>query len=132
MTARSDHLGWTDRQVEQTIGNLLRIGLIIATLVVLVGAVVYLARHGAEQPHYRIFHGEPADLRGIGGIVHDAAVFNGRGLVQLGLLLLLATPVARVAFSIAAFALQRDGLYVTVTLVVMGVLLYSIVGGYFP
>ena len=132
MTRPDNQLGWTDQQVEQTIGNLLRLGLIVAAVVVLVGAVIYLARHGSEQPQYRVFHGEPADLRGIRGIIHDALQFSGRGLIQLGLLLLLATPVARVAFSIVAFALQRDRLYVVVTLIVMGVLLYSIVGGYLP
>lgn len=130
--AHSSRWEWSDQQVEQTIGNLLRFGLIIATAVVLVGAVIYLVRHGNEQPHYGIFHGEPADLRGINGILQDAAELSGRGLIQLGLLLLLATPVARVAFSIAAFALQRDHLYTVVTLIVMAVLLYSIVGGYRP
>lgn len=132
MTRPNDHPGWSDQQVEQTIGNLLRFGLVVATVVVVAGAVIYLGRFGTAHLQYRIFRGEPADLRGIDGIVHDALELSGRGLIQLGLLLLLATPVARVAFSIAAFALQRDGLYVAVTLVVMGVLLYSIVGGYFP
>ncbi len=132
MSQPHDHPGWSDQQVEQTIGNLLRFGLIIASIVIVAGAVFYLARHGGEQPRYGIFHGEPADLRGIDGILHETLELSGRGLIQLGLLLLLATPVARVAFSIAAFALQRDGLYVTVTLVVLGVLLYSIVGAYLP
>lgn len=132
MSQQHDHPGWSDQQVEQTIGNLLRFGLIIATIVVVAGAVLYLARHGSEQPHYQMFRGEPADLRGIDGILHDVQELSGRGLIQLGLLLLLATPVARVAFSIAAFALQRDALYVTVTVVVLGVLLYSIVGAYLP
>jgi uncharacterized membrane protein len=132
VTPPTNRLGWTDQQVEQTIGNLLRLGLIVAAVVVLVGAVIYLARHGGEQPQYRVFHGEPADLRGVGSIVDDALQFSGRGLIQFGLLLLLATPVARVAFSIVAFAVQRDALYVVVTLIVMSVLLYSIVGGYLP
>ena len=124
------HPGWSDQEVEQTVGNLLRIGLLIATAVVIVGAVVYLLHHGGEQPAYRIFHGEPPDLRGIRGIVYTALEWRGRGIIQLGLLLLLATPVARVAFSIVAFALQRDRLYVLITLIVLAVLLYSIVGGY--
>ena len=96
----------------------------------LVGAVIYLVRHGDEQPEYRIFHGEPPDLRGIGGIVDVALDWRGRGIIQLGLLVLLATPVARVLFSIVAFAMQRDRLYVGITVVVLAVLLYSIVGGY--
>jgi uncharacterized membrane protein len=50
-------------------------------------------------------------------------------LIQLGLLLLIATPVARVAFSAAAFAMQRDRLYVVVALIVLAVLMYSLMGG---
>jgi uncharacterized membrane protein len=121
---------WTDQQVEQTIATLLRTGLIVAATVVMAGAVVYLLHHGGELPHYRVFRGEPADLRGIGGIVGDAWHLRGTGLIQLGLLLLLATPVVRVAFCVVAFALERDWFYVAVTLVVMAILLYSIVGGY--
>jgi uncharacterized membrane protein len=122
--------GWSDQQVEQTIGNLLRIGLLVATAVVILGAVTYLRNHGSELPDYRIFRGEPPDLRGLSGIVGLALDWRGRGFIQLGLLVLLATPVARVAFSIIAFALQRDAMYVGITLVVLIVLLYSIVGGY--
>jgi uncharacterized membrane protein len=120
--------GWTDQRVEQAIGRLLRDGLIIAAAVVAVGAVVYLIRHGAEKPDYRFFSGQPADLRTIGGILRETLDWRGMGLIQLGLVLLLATPVARVAFSVVAFALQRDRFYVAVTLVVLGILLYSIVG----
>jgi uncharacterized membrane protein len=107
-----------------------RQGLLAATAVVLVGGVIYLARHGGETPSYRLFHGEPVALRSIGGIVEMAEDWLGRGFIQLGLLLLLATPVARVAFSVYAFIRQRDALYVGVTLVVLAVLLFSILGGY--
>jgi len=121
---------WTDVQVEQTIGNLLRAGLVLSTLVVVAGAAIYLSRHGAQAPDYRIFHGEPPALRGVAGIVSESEAGRGRGIVQLGLLLLLATPVLRVAFSVIAFAKQRDGLYVAITLVVLATLLYSIIGSH--
>ena len=122
--------GWSDQEVEETVGNLLRDGLVLATAVVIIGAVIYLVRHGGEEPEYRIFHGVPPDLRGPGGIVELAGDWRGRGFIQLGLLMLLATPVARVVFSVVAFSMQRDRLYVLVTLLVLAVLLYSIVGGY--
>jgi len=122
--------GWSDQQVEQMIGNLLRIGLAIATGVVIVGAAIFLKNFGGDPPDYHIFHGEPPDLRGIGGIIQRASDWRGRGIIQLGLLVLLATPVARVLFSIVAFSMQRDRLYVGITMVVLAVLLYSIIGGY--
>src|SRR6266446_8987187 len=74
---------WTDQRVEDIIGNLLRAGVILSALVVFVGAIVYLARHGQEPADYRIFRGEPSDLRHISGIVRDAFAFQGRGIIQL-------------------------------------------------
>jgi uncharacterized membrane protein len=112
--------------VEQWLGNLLRAGVILAAAVVLVGAAVYLSRHGREQRGFRIFHGEPSELRSPAGIVHEALTGRGRAIIQLGLLLLVATPVARVLFSALAFARQRDWTYVVLTLVVLAVLLYSL------
>ncbi len=120
---------WTDAQVEQIVGTLLRSGVIVAALIVLVGGILYLMRYGAALPDYRVFRGEPADLRSLSGIVSDALSFRFHGIIQLGLLLLIATPVARVAFSVLAFALQRDRTYATVTLIVFAVLMYSLIGG---
>ena len=121
---------WSDQYVEELIGNLLRVGVTLAAAVVLFGGSVYLARHGRAAPQYRVFMGEPTDLRTVSGIVEDALSFRGRGLIQLGLLLLIATPIARVAFSVVAFAVRRDRLYVVVTLIVLAVLMYSLTGGH--
>jgi uncharacterized membrane protein len=122
--------GWTDERFEQAVGNLLRTGVMLAAAVVLVGGVVYLVRHGNEVADYRAFHGEPEDLRTLTGIERSAVSLRGRGLIQLGLLLLIATPVARVVFSVFAFARQRDRMYVVFTLIVLAVLLYSLLSGH--
>jgi len=122
-------LSWTDERVEGIIGNLLRAGVLLAAAVVLLGGGIFLVRHGGELPHYRVFRGEPSDLRTVSGILADALSFRGRNIIQLGILLLIATPVARVAFSVVAFTLERDWLYVVVTLVVLAVLLFSLAGG---
>jgi uncharacterized membrane protein len=117
---------WTDERVEWVIGTLLRWGVILAAAVVLAGGVMYLARYGSTIPDYRVFRGEPSDLRNVSGIVTDAVSWHIRGLIMFGLLLLIATPVARVAFSVVAFALQRDRTYVVVTLIVLAALLYGL------
>lgn len=117
-----------DQRVEEIIAKLLRIGVLIAATVVLVGGIAYLVRHGMTRPNYYVFHGQPSDMRTISGIVHDAAGGSSRGLIQLGLLLLIATPIVRVAFSIVAFAMERDWMYVVFTAIVLSVLLYSLLG----
>ncbi len=117
-----------DWRFEQVLGNLLRAGVLLAAAVVLVGAGVYLARHGAEPPQYQFFRGEPSDLRSVGGVLRMAGSLSGRGIIQLGCLLLVATPIMRVAVSLAAFARARDGTYVLVTAIVLALLLVSLLG----
>ena len=119
---------WNDQRIEVIIGALLRTGVMLAATVVLFGAVVYLARHGHEVPNYGVFRGEPDNLTSVIAIFHGALGMSGRAIIQLGLLLLIATPVARVLFSAVAFAIERDYLYTFITLIVLGILLYSLFG----
>jgi uncharacterized membrane protein len=108
------------------VGNLLRAGVALSAAVVFVGGIIYLVRHGAETPNYHIFRGEPADLRTLSGILHDALALRGRGIIQLGLVLLIATPVARVAFLIYAFARQGERLYAAIASIVLALLVYGL------
>ena len=119
---------WTDQRIETAVGRLLQTGVILAATVVAIGAVIYLSRHAWEPVGYGVFRGEPAEYRTVGGILHGVATLSGRGYIQLGLLLLIATPVARVAFSVWAFAAEKDKMYVSFTLIVLAVLLYSLFG----
>jgi uncharacterized membrane protein len=121
---------WSDQRVETMIGNVLRAGVLLAAAVVALGGIVFLVRHGSEIPHYRTFVGQPDEYRVIPLILARAATFHGRNIVQLGLLLLIATPVARVALSVVAFALKRDRMYVVFTLIVLAVLVFSLAGGH--
>lgn len=120
---------WTDKQVESLVGNLLRVGVLLSAAVVLAGGILYLIHYGAGIPDYRVFRGEPEELKGLTGIVKGALSFHRRGLIQLGLLILIATPVARVVLAVIAFALQRDVTYVMISIIVLGILLFSLLGG---
>jgi uncharacterized membrane protein len=113
---------WSDQQVEITISVLLRVGVTLAAAIAIVGGVLYLLHHGHDIPEYRIFRGEPADLRQVPGVLHDVLALRGRGIIQLGILLLILTPVIRVAFSVFAFWQQRDRLYTIITLIVLVIL----------
>ena len=115
-----------DRRIDEIIGALLRSGVILSAAVVFVGGVIYLAQYGTSPTHYAIFQGEPSDLRHVSAIFRDAFALDARGIIQLGLLLLIATPVARVIFTVFAFAYECDWAYVVVTLIVLSLLLYSL------
>ena len=131
MSQQPQHPGPSEERVEQVMGNLLRIGVIASAVVVFLGGLLYLIHDGRRpKPDLHEFQAQPEELRNLAGIVRQAAVLNPLGLIMLGLLLLIATPVARVIFSVAAFVLQRDFLYVLFTILVLAVLLYSLFSGY--
>ena len=121
--------GLATEKMDLIVGNLLRAGVVLSGSIVFIGGLVYLFRHGTEGPAYHVFHGEPSGLRGVPGILHDAFALSGRGIIQFGLLLLIATPVARVAYLIYAFALQKDRVYAAVALTVLLLLAYGLLGG---
>jgi uncharacterized membrane protein len=116
---------WNDQRIELIIGNLLRSGVLLSATVVILGGILYLVRHGHNVADYRTFQGELSPLRTLAGIFHGALQLRGRAVIQLGLLLLIATPIARVIFSAIAFVRERDYLYVAFTL---AILTYSLLG----
>jgi len=118
-----------DERIAVIIGGMLRSGVVVSSAFVLGGGIWYLIRHGAGQPDYGKFHGVPADLRTLSGIFHGVADLDPRSWIQLGLLILIATPVVRVLFSIFAFADERDWPYVGITVLVAAILLFSLFGG---
>lgn len=118
-----------EEQVEQLIGNLLRIGVLIAAAVALVGGIAYLAQEGFTRPSYHVFHGEPAMLRSIAGILSGVAALQPAAIIQLGIVLLIATPIARVFLTLVAFLVRRDWMYVLISALVLLLLGYSLLAG---
>ena len=112
--------------MEQLVGRLLQLGVLIATVVVLAGGAMLIATHGGSVADFRAFRGESSTLRSVSAAVRGAFALDPRGMVQLGLVLLIATPVARVALTLVAFLIQRDRLYVMLTGIVLVLLLVGL------
>jgi uncharacterized membrane protein len=116
------------KRFESAIGVLLRVGVALAAAVVLAGGIIYLAKFGGTHPDYKIFLGEPAEFSRVSAILHNAVGGSGPDLIQLGLLLLIATPIARVVVSVLVFLAEKDWLYVAFTMIVLAVLVYGLAG----
>ena len=108
-----------DKKMEILMGNMLRYGVLISALFVFSGAIIYLVQHGGEKPQYKLFVGEPLRFINLKLILKNAFKVQARSIIQLGLLLLIATPIARIVFSIIGFILEKDYVYVTITTIVL-------------
>jgi uncharacterized membrane protein len=118
-----------DGGVDMLLAYVLLAGVLGAAVLVFSGGVIYLYTHWHVTAGYEVFRGQPPDLRSVAGAFKSARELSGEGLIELGLLLLIATPIARVALSVILFARQRDWLYVGVTLLVLALLTYSLLAG---
>ena len=114
-----------DKDLEIIMGNLLRYGVLLAAIIVVAGAFVFLQKHSFEQISYTSFAGEPDRFTEYKRIWQTAFQGRGRSIIQLGLLFLIATPIARIVFSIVGFALEKDALYTIITCIVLTVVLYG-------
>jgi uncharacterized membrane protein len=119
--------------VDIAISRLLRGGVTISIGIVLCGVLITFLHHPSyisSRPALRQLTGPEAVFpHTIPAVFHQAAEEKGQAIVMIGLLLLIATPVARVAFSIAVFALQHDRLYVGITTTVLILLIISFAFG---
>jgi len=117
---------WTDEQVEQWMGRVLQIGVALAALIVFIGGVVYLVHQAGERPDYGNFHDVVPWLKTASGTIQAAIDGHGRALIQLGVLMMIATPVMRVVFAVFAFAQEQDWLYTGVSCLILAILAYSL------
>jgi uncharacterized membrane protein len=116
----------TDEKLDIVIGRTLQAGVLLAALIVLIGGVMYLLSVSGPRPDYSHFHGVPEHLRTPSGIWHGIMRGGSESVIQLGLLVLIATPVVRVILAGGGFLMERDRLYFWVSATVLAVLCYSL------
>jgi uncharacterized membrane protein len=115
-----------DKRLETIIGQLLRTGVLLSAAIVTLGGILYLMRFHAARVGFHSFVVGGADIRTVPGILRSAAQLKSEGLMQAGLVLLILTPVARVALAVVGFAMERDRLYTVVSLIVLAILAFSL------
>ncbi|HUY80992.1 MAG TPA: DUF1634 domain-containing protein [Acidobacteriaceae bacterium] len=117
----------TDEKLELAVGRMLQTGVLLAAVVVLTGGILFLIHAPAgARTNYSHFHAVAQHLRRPNEIWHGVMHGDAGSVIQLGLLLLIATPVMRVVLAGVGFLMERDKLYFWVSAIVLAVLLYSL------
>lgn len=121
------------RKAELLISSILRIGVATSLVIIVSGTLVSFVHHpdyaSAPSELQRLTQPGAAFPHTLAEVVDGIAKLRGQAIVVVGLLVLLATPVARVAVSILAFMYQRDRIFVILTTTVLFLLLLSFVLG---
>ncbi len=117
------------KDIHTVIGELLRLGIIVSSVLVFAGGITFLIRHGGNLANYKVFHSEPVQYRSLSKILLGVMHWKGREVIQLGLIVLIATPTLRILLSLISFIIEKDRLYVAITLVVLAVIIFSMLSG---
>lgn len=122
--------------LQMLITRTLRFGVAAAAIIAAIGGIIYLWQHGSEpMPDYSQFNYtdatyHPADYTTLEGIIAGILDMNSRSWVQLGVLVLILTPIIRVVLSLADFLRERDWLYSIITAIVLAVIISNSIGGF--
>jgi len=114
-----------DKDVQGLVGNLLRIGVIAAMTVVIAGMILYVYHNGNERVHYSAFEAS-GHRGGIATIFDGIAKGESSAIIELGVMLLIATPIARILFALIGYWLEKDYLYTFIALVILIIMAISI------
>lgn len=126
---------WAERDMELFIGRLLRYGVMLSCGITLIGGIFYLFQHGTQMPDYspvpddQPFPGVADYLRELSTILPRVVSLDGAAIIQLGVCVLIATPIVRVAVSVIAFLIEKDYLYVVITLIVLAIIMGNMILG---
>lgn len=113
--------------MERALSRLLTIGTTASAVVLLGGMAMHLASpRVVEARSYGEF--VPTDLNSLATLWPRLMQGEAAAVMQMGVVLLVLTPVARVAATLATFATRRDWLYVAISAAVLGVLVAGLVG----
>ena len=119
-----------DKDMQAIIGWVLRAGVFVSMLVVFIGGVIYLYRHGHTIANYHEFRGIPDFVHSPAGIINGILTLRGRAIIQGGIVLLIATPIVRVVFSAIGFIIEKDYLYTGITFIVLLIIVISAFSGH--
>ena len=113
-------------KIQILISKTLRIGVSIACVIAAVGGIIYLVSHGGDPmpdyTHFSYAEAHPAEYTTLGGIFAGLGRMDARSWIQLGVIVLILTPILRVLLSLVDFLKERDWLYAAITAAVLAVI----------
>ncbi|MGC8749523.1 DUF1634 domain-containing protein [Hydrotalea sp.] len=118
-----------DDDLEYAMGNLLRLGVVISSIIVFIGGIIFLYKHGGQVPEYHIFKGNESMFNSLPKIFSSLKKLKGQAIIQLGIIVLILTPIARIIFSFIGFLFEKDLLYMLLTLIVLAIITFSLLAG---
>ncbi len=122
---------FTDKDLQIIIGNVLRYGVWLALTVALIGGFILLLSSPEQTIDFQNFTIRDNNLFEVfNTIIAGVEQGNGEAIIFLGIIFLFLTPALRLVLSLISFFLEKDRLYIFITLIVIGIIVLSVSFGF--
>lgn len=121
---------FTDVDLNRSVGNLLRLGVILSVATSLIG-FIKLFTEGFKMPRkYNLLEMGDSSEKVWGTFWNSLVKGEGMAIIQLGILLLILTPLVRIIFALIGYLKEKDYVYVIISLIVLAIMTVSFLTGY--
>lgn len=121
---------FTDADLNRSVGNLLRLGVILSVITSLVG-FIKLFTEGFKMPKkYKLLDMGTSSEKVWGHFWETLCKGEGMAIIQLGILLLIFTPLMRIIFALIGYLKEKDYVYVVISSIVLAIMAVSFFTGY--
>src|SRR5690606_38080032 len=121
----------TDRMMQKIVGNVLRYGVRTVLSVGILGGVIFLIEHANETVDYSNFVEKDQHIfTVVDQIFIGVGDLDGRSIIYLAILILFFTPLLRLLLSLISFILEKDSLYIAITILVLLIICLSVFSGF--
>ena len=120
--------GYGDRPMELWISRVLLFGVVLSGAIIFAGLALFLAKGSASGESLSDLVDQQKMALDFGAVLRGIGRADGKSLIQVGLFVLILTPISRVAMSLFFFLRERDRVFVAITAVVLCILLGGLIG----
>lgn len=121
---------FTDLDLNRSVGNLLRLGVVLSVATSLIG-FIKLFTEGFKMPRkYNLLNMGDSSEKVWGSFWDSLCKGEGMAIIQLGILILILTPLVRIIFALIGYLKEKDYTYVVISLIVLTIMLVSFLTGY--
>ncbi|AKK71455.1 membrane protein [Chryseobacterium sp. P1-3] len=121
---------FTDVDLNRSVGNLLRLGVILSVATSLIG-FIKLFTEGFEMPKkYTSLDMGSSSEKVWTHFWESLCKGEGMAIIQLGILLLIFTPLMRIVFALIGYLKEKDYVYVVISSIVLAIMAVSFFAGY--
>ena len=121
---------FTDVDLNRSVGNLLRLGVLLSVITSIIGFIKLFTDGFVMPKKYTLLDMGTSSEKVWGLFWRSLMKGEGMAIIQLGILMLILTPLMRIIFALIGYLKEKDYTYVIISSIVLIIMIISFITGY--